>query len=103
MSNLLSGADIIPHNIIKASRDIRPVTVKRLATLDGNGTAVGLGYPLKIGAGVLVDIDSLQYCEITNRESGRKSKQMILNIVSINGDYLGKAFAECFFDADSRA
>ena len=102
MSNLLKGADIVPHNIVKASRDIRPVTVKRLTTIDGNGTAAGLGYPLQIGQGNLVDMDSLQYCEITNRESGRKSKHMTINIVGVHGNYLGKAFAECFFDADSR-
>jgi hypothetical protein len=98
MSNLLSGADIIPHNIIKTDRDIRPCTVKRLATIDGNGTAAGLGYPLQIGQGVLVDMHSPQYCEIENRETGRKSKQTIINIVDINGKVLGAAFAECFFD-----
>lgn len=103
MSDLLKGADIIPHNIIKTDRRIVPVGVKRLTTLDGKGTAAGLGYSLKIGQGVLVDMDSLQYCEITNRESGRKSKHMTINIVGVNGNYLGKAFAECFFDADSRA
>jgi len=103
MSDLLKGADIIPHNIVKADRRIVPVGAKRLTTLDGKGTAAGLGYPLQIGQGYLVDMDFLQYVEITNRESGRKSKHMTINVVGIHGNYLGKAFAECFFDADSRA
>jgi hypothetical protein len=97
MSELITP-NVIEHNIIKTGRNIRPVTVKRLATLDGLGTARGL----KIGQGVAVDMDTLVYCEITNKD-GRKHKKMMLQQVDIHGNYKGLIFAEFFFNADSRA